>query len=694
MGKLQNEDFKSEAELLAASPAGTKAQLLNDTKVYVTANSINKRLDEAITDGDIGGGSGGGGSLNFYPFSDADNSDVSNWNTGNAASFDGGTSGTLQGAFSLSTTAADLIFGTTVHKLVLNATPGNSDDDQIGTDGFEIPQGYRGRHLGFVSQYSYDGADGDISLRILGSTDGGSTYAEDLGTFPLDAYSPVDNNAAQFGASFFVPSDVDFILFGFFVNTHASGSEVLLFDKVEVTPDLIKTADLSNITDFEEFSLSLNGTPPTVNSKSFTRVVGDTREIHSIMQVTATSGVSGTFGLVLPFSEEIDFDKIDPAGTFNAPTVGEVMIRRGGNTYTAKAVVNLGVSSTFVYVLDPPSGIYISTVNNTDPQVNDVIAFKISLPIKGRSAKSTNILTANQSILPTKYNSNAGQTVANGSIVRLDFEDVVFDPHSLVTTGGTWGYEIPEDGYYKVGAARRWEATTADFGTTLFLYLDDTAVSRLWINTPKDMDATNNNIFIGGSDVIYGNKGQVINLRVSQSSGGNLSFTTNPLENYVTITKEDVKPLSAISVPQTARVYDEKSAGTNGGTFTNGAWRTRDLNQSEGGEGWLSLGTNEFTLQPGSYFVKISAPCYLVANNVARLRDSSDTTTYIQGQSSRSNVDADVNALVVGRVSITSPETFIVQHQGTLTQATNGFGNGNSLGGTSIFTTVEITKER
>ena len=56
MGKLQNEDFKTEAELTGAG--GAKSQLLNDTKIYVTANSINKTLDDAIIDGDIGGGGG------------------------------------------------------------------------------------------------------------------------------------------------------------------------------------------------------------------------------------------------------------------------------------------------------------------------------------------------------------------------------------------------------------------------------------------------------------------------------------------------------------------------------------------------------------------------------------------------------------------------------------------------------------
>lgn len=54
MSKLQNEDFKSEAQITGAG--GTASQLLNDTKIYVTADGINKTLDDAIADGDIGGG--------------------------------------------------------------------------------------------------------------------------------------------------------------------------------------------------------------------------------------------------------------------------------------------------------------------------------------------------------------------------------------------------------------------------------------------------------------------------------------------------------------------------------------------------------------------------------------------------------------------------------------------------------------
>jgi hypothetical protein len=57
-GSLQNSDFKTVGQLQAQglTEEQAKAQMLHDTKVYVTTDGINKLLSEAITDGDIGGG--------------------------------------------------------------------------------------------------------------------------------------------------------------------------------------------------------------------------------------------------------------------------------------------------------------------------------------------------------------------------------------------------------------------------------------------------------------------------------------------------------------------------------------------------------------------------------------------------------------------------------------------------------------
>lgn len=52
-GKIQNEDIKSLAELTGLG--GVASSLINDSKIYVTAKSINKQFSQAIIDGDIGG---------------------------------------------------------------------------------------------------------------------------------------------------------------------------------------------------------------------------------------------------------------------------------------------------------------------------------------------------------------------------------------------------------------------------------------------------------------------------------------------------------------------------------------------------------------------------------------------------------------------------------------------------------------
>lgn len=67
-GRLQNEDSKTLAELTGAG--GSASQLLNDTKIYVTALSLNKQLSAAITDGDLSGG-GGGGALQWIEAANA-----------------------------------------------------------------------------------------------------------------------------------------------------------------------------------------------------------------------------------------------------------------------------------------------------------------------------------------------------------------------------------------------------------------------------------------------------------------------------------------------------------------------------------------------------------------------------------------------------------------------------------------------
>lgn len=141
-------------------------------------------------------------------------------------------------------------------------------------------------------------------------------------------------------------------------------------------------------------------------------------------------------------------------------------------------------------------------------------------------------------------------------------------------------------------------------------------------------------------------------------------------------------------------VRDEKGSTTNGGTFTLGAWRTRDLNTEKintitGG----SLSSNQITLsQPGKYRVSGRAPAYVISVHRTKLyniTDASDellgSTAYMSAASGTQN-----DSFLTGEFAITASKTFEFQHRSTITQSTNGFGVSSDMGVINIYSEITI----
>jgi len=131
MAKIQNEDVKSEADLTGAG--GAKSQLINDTKIYITGDGINKRLDEAINDGDIGAPSG---YINFHPVINSLN-DVSDFTVSG-------------GVLSITTSGGEVLNEDQSLKHVAT-TVGETFDLDV-----DIPLGYRGSIVIFQAVYKSD----------------------------------------------------------------------------------------------------------------------------------------------------------------------------------------------------------------------------------------------------------------------------------------------------------------------------------------------------------------------------------------------------------------------------------------------------------------------------------------------------------------------------------------------------------
>jgi hypothetical protein len=141
-------------------------------------------------------------------------------------------------------------------------------------------------------------------------------------------------------------------------------------------------------------------------------------------------------------------------------------------------------------------------------------------------------------------------------------------------------------------------------------------------------------------------------------------------------------------------VEERQTSGTNGGTFTFGADRTRVLNTSVSNTiAGASLGSNQVTLPAGVYRIKWSAPAYNVGVHQSFLYNITDTAEVARGQSSQiaaaSNVQTSSDGETV--LTITGTKAFEIRHRGTTTAATFGFGNAGSFG-TEVYTRVSIEK--
>src|SRR6185436_19491385 len=92
-----------------------------------------------------------------------------------------------------------------------------------------------------------------------------------------------------------------------------------------------------------------------------------------------------------------------------------------------------------------------------------------------------------------------------------------------------------------------------------------------------------------------------------------------------------------IKIDAYALIQDQKAANTDGGGFTSGAYRTRDLNtEVVDADGIVSISSNQFTLGPGTYYIRARAPAYSVQEHKAKLRNVTDSTDALIGSSEHS----------------------------------------------------------
>lgn len=140
-------------------------------------------------------------------------------------------------------------------------------------------------------------------------------------------------------------------------------------------------------------------------------------------------------------------------------------------------------------------------------------------------------------------------------------------------------------------------------------------------------------------------------------------------------------------------VKDIKGSGSNGGTFTSGAWRTRELNTLTGSITGASLASDQVTLPAGTYKITGYAPAASVDGHQAQLYNASDSSTAIYGSSelAQTSTSTSTKSFIDDTITIASSKVFEVRHRCTVTRATDGLGKAASFG-SEVYTTLVIQK--
>ena len=153
-----------------------------------------------------------------------------------------------------------------------------------------------------------------------------------------------------------------------------------------------------------------------------------------------------------------------------------------------------------------------------------------------------------------------------------------------------------------------------------------------------------------------------------------------------------------LSTTQLVHVRDEKTSGSNGGTFTSGAWRTRVLNTiMTNTVAGASLASNQITLPAGSYFVQGSAPAMMVDNHKAKIYNITASADLLIG-----TVETIITAAppyvqtasrLNGVITLTATTVIELQHRCETTRAGDGFGNNSAaVGSVEVFSELILWK--
>lgn len=230
-------------------------------------------------------------------------------------------------------------------------------------------------------------------------------------------------------------------------------------------------------------------------------------------------------GLFLKNSTGTDVLTIGSANTTNATFAGAVNMGSIGTLTTPLSVANGGTGSSSL-----TSGSLIIGAGTSAPTgLAPGTAGNMVMNIGGAWVSNAPVVA--------RYSTNAGKSIANITDTVIDYEDVVFDNYSAVTTGAGWVFTNPRDytAYYQVHA-QAILSTGGGWAAGEILRMEirvNGVVQQFTVWTSQSTNTTGWYIECNGLVAVPDNG--TIDVRIYQNSGGAITLLNNSNWNNISI---------------------------------------------------------------------------------------------------------------------------------------------------------------
>jgi hypothetical protein len=228
--------------------------------------------------------------------------------------------------------------------------------------------------------------------------------------------------------------------------------------------------------------------------------------------------------------------------------------------------------------------------------------------------------------------------------------------------------------------------TTSNPGQIIGNFSNNASGNNGFIVTATGTDATR--VYFGGQNSSAVTQTPVNGSDISTNSTAMSVYFKVPITNW----SMESQFLGAIPPTRIAYLKDVKAAGSGGGTATSGSWLTRVLNTLEGDTSIVSLASNQFTLQAGTYDIYANGTFLNTNGSAIGIYNVSDSSLAILGGVSYGGGYEQCVSILVGRLVLASTKILELRYKVQGTVATYGLGNNGNNGESNIFAQVEITK--